>query len=181
MSRWEAEPRRQLALHRRRYELLEPPVGALSEVVFAQLVWQGRFDLGFIASELCELHARVLDDAGANSTPRATRRAALAPHVERVVECFTRFLALYGATDGVGAGAGANAFVQAHIHMARAHGKLIDSAAALRESLRHYEMVDAHLRQQGDVEMMAEGDLCRQMIVMLPALIARLPAEPDVR
>ena len=177
LTRWEPSLARQHAMHKRRIELLRPPIALLSEKAYTQLVRQGLFDASVMAAEALEVKCAMLP----KDCPKDVKATKLGADVALCVETCNEFLQRFETTAGGGDGDGEGgavapekvedeqerAYITCRFHLARAHGKL-DSPESLGAALRQYELITAYLTRNKVEGMEQEAEVCSEMVELLP-------------
>lgn len=170
----EPQPGRRMAMHRRRVELLLPPLQELNENAYVQIYRQALYDVASIRSDMLELRATQLQHE-----PETRRAAALAPLVADAVAAHTDFLRRFdkdGAPPGSVDDESAHAYVSSRLSLARAHSKLA-TTAALAEALAQYKIISAFLKANAVPGLEGEAKVCDEMIELLPLRMVHISRE----
>jgi hypothetical protein len=169
LAMWETDPARRHAMHKRRLNLLQPPLGELNEKAYTQLVRQGLFDVSTIACEMLEIKSAMHA-----SEPLPRKLLKLEPAVKVAVDACTEFISRFDAPNGPPERVEEEqerAYVQCHFHLARAHGTL-ETPASLGASLREYEFLSKYLTRNKVEGCEQEVHMCVEMAELLPHKIA---------
>jgi hypothetical protein len=170
----EPQPGRRMAMHRRRVELLQPPLQELNENAYVQIYRQALYDVASIRSDMLELRAAQVQDE-----PEPRRAAALAPLVADAVAAHAAFLRRFdkdGAPPSSVDDESAQAYVSSRLSLARAHSKLA-TTPALGEALAQYKIVSALLKAHAIPGLEGEAKVCDEMIELLPLRMAHMARE----
>jgi hypothetical protein len=170
----EPQPGRRMAMHRRRIELLHPPLQELNENAYVQIYRQTLYDVASIRSDMLELRASQLQDE-----PEPRRAAALAPLVTDAVAAHAEFLRRFekdGAPPSSVDEESAQAYISSRLSLARAHSKLA-TLPAMADALAQYKIVSAFLNANAVPGLEGEAKVCDEMIELLPMRMAHLSRE----
>jgi tetratricopeptide (TPR) repeat protein len=172
LAHWESDLNRRHAMHKRRIQLLQPPLEQLNERAYTQLVRQGLFDLATISAEMLEIRVSLVNTS---TEPVAQRLRKLQKEITETAEACRKFLSRFDAKDGTPPAKvdeeQERAYITCRFTLARAHGKL-PTLDGMTASLTEFECIDAYLRRNKVEGMEEEAKMCREMVELLPHKIA---------
>ena len=172
LAHWESDLNRRHAMHKRRIQLLQPPLEQLNERAYTQLVRQGLFDLATISAEMLEIRVSLVNTS---TEPVAHRLRKLQKEITETAEACHKFLSRFDAKDGTPPAKvdeeQERAYITCRFTLARAHGKL-PTLDGMTASLTEFERIDAYLRRNKVDGMEEEAKMCREMVELLPHKIA---------
>jgi len=171
---FETDPARRIAMHKRRIELLQPPLVELNENAYVQIYRQALYDVASIRSDILELKMSQLQNE-----PEPRRGKKLAPFLADTIAAHGAFLSRFeveGKPPTKVDEESAQAYVTSRLSLARAHSKLV-TESSLGAALGQYKIISIFLKADSVAGLEGEAKVCDEMIELLPLRITHLKRE----
>lgn len=164
---FERDPRRVIAMHKRRASLLQPILDSISHKAFHGICRQMMFDLGSIYDRVLDVKVALHQNADGDIKTR--KLMATVQLCDKYLTMFTEsFRTPEGTLPPRVEVENEEVFLTAYFTIGRAYGKLT-TPEAVGKSLKAYEAVVAYA-DKNDVACLAEEiGLAREMVALLPS------------